>query len=527
LVTEDGSGRVAAEIANLTTLAFYSLDAKGVLVANKKFGTVKVLSTEPFEVKYTIADGLKWSDGQPVDEADLVLSFAAATDAGDAAFNSIRKSSGLQFATIKEVGARSITLSFSQAVADYETALTVSAPAHIVANDALAGIEYSAGKQAVISAVEGNDKPKLASLAISYASVYDVRVGNLAEGATVSNGAYQITELEKGASVTLKAKAKFSAGHLPTIETVVVRAYGDATAAVSAMYAGDVEVISATESGLAKLTDVLSLVAALPEGSANTKIKNSGNADMMLLNFGADSIFADGSDQERTELLREAMLNLVPKAASVLAANSDYEVSQSDSFVFPHSSRYYSASKVANGSQSLLFQDVEKASELVKASKVRTPQELRVIYDKSNPRSKAQFALLSQRALSAGFEVVDTTPFGFTAVIASGEFDLYIGPMPLLGVPGNSPTAVLAGITGYSDSKVEGLLSEYALTKTAVQHADILTKIDKELFASGYGIPLVEVPNLVIYSSKLKTFTPSPFGNSSTWGYWTWSLSTK
>jgi peptide/nickel transport system substrate-binding protein len=248
---------------------------------------------------------------------------------------------------------------------------------------------------------------------------------------------------------------------------------------------------------------------------------------MMLLNFGGDSIFADGNNTERAALLREAMLNLVPKAAAVLEANSDYEVSQSDSFVFPHSSRYYAASKVTNGSQDLLFQDVERASELVKASGVRMPQELRVIYDKTNPRSKSQFALLSQRAASAGFEILDTTALGFASVIESGEFDLFIGPMPLLGVPGNSPTGVLAGVTSYTDSKVEALLSQYALAKTAVEHADLLTKIDKQLFASGYGIPIVEVPNLVIYSSKLATFTPSPYGNSSTWGYWTWSVSTK
>ena len=530
VITDAASQHMASELGNLTTLSFYSLDGKGQLAANKKFGTVKVLSTVPFVVEYKLRDGLKWSDGQPVNAADLMLSFAAATNASGVSFNSVRQTSGLQYAKVQKMSELSVTLSFSQAVADYKTALTVGVPAHIVANAGLEGIEYSAGKQAVISAIEGGDKPRLEALAAAYSSVYDITKSAPAQGALVGDGPYLIDTFARGTAATLKANEKFAAGHAPTIETVVVRFYADSTAAISAMYSGEVDIINATESGLARLNDIISLVAALPEGTAKTKIRNGDSADCMLLNFGSDSIFSDAkwpNHADRADLLRKAMMNLIPKARAVQLANADYEVSQADSFIFPSSSSYYSATKVANGSQDYLIQDVEKASELVDQSGVNTPLELRVVFDRTNPRSKAQFGLIADRAASAGFEVVDLSAQDMNEVLTSGEFDLYIGPMSLTGISGNTPARILGGITSYQDTKVASLLSSYALANKEVSRAEILRKIDKRLFETNYGMPIIEVPNLMIYSTRLKTYASAAYGNSATWGYWTWSVSVK
>jgi hypothetical protein len=57
--------------------------------------------------------------------------------------------------------------------------------------------------------------------------------------------------------------------------------------------------------------------------------------------------------------------------------------------------------------------------------------------------------------------------------------------------------------------------------------AAILRKIDAQLFASGYGIPLYQVPNLIIYLTKFGKLTVSPFGDSATWGFDSWSVSAK
>src|SRR6185312_8019707 len=47
------------------------------LVKNTSFGSYELVSEDPLVVTYTIAEGKKWSDGTPIDAADLMLYWAA------------------------------------------------------------------------------------------------------------------------------------------------------------------------------------------------------------------------------------------------------------------------------------------------------------------------------------------------------------------------------------------------------------------------------------------------------------------
>ena len=51
------------------------------LVQDTSFGSYELVSEDPLIVKYTIADGVKWSDGTAVDAADLLLNWAALSGA--------------------------------------------------------------------------------------------------------------------------------------------------------------------------------------------------------------------------------------------------------------------------------------------------------------------------------------------------------------------------------------------------------------------------------------------------------------
>ena len=50
---------------------------------NTSFGSYEKVSDDPLTIKYTIADGVNWSDGTPVDAADLLLHWAALSRALD------------------------------------------------------------------------------------------------------------------------------------------------------------------------------------------------------------------------------------------------------------------------------------------------------------------------------------------------------------------------------------------------------------------------------------------------------------
>src|SRR3990170_3158408 len=76
--TSYGSNPTAnGAIIAATNSQFVSYDAVPELVADESFGTVDVVSEDPLTVEYTIADGVTWSDGVPVDAADLLLAWAA------------------------------------------------------------------------------------------------------------------------------------------------------------------------------------------------------------------------------------------------------------------------------------------------------------------------------------------------------------------------------------------------------------------------------------------------------------------
>ncbi|MCX8529756.1 MAG: ABC transporter substrate-binding protein [Rhodoluna sp.] len=531
VVTTASAEKLADEVANLTTESFYSLNEAGALVANPGFGTVTVDSENPLTVTYEITKGRKWSDGQPIDSADLVLSFAAATNPEQTNFYSRRAGNGLKYASVKEVGLRSLTLQFSQPVSDWRTALPVAVAAHAVAFQALDGISASAGKASVIEAVQGKDATKLAKLADSYRTAFSTGGDKFALAALVSNGAYEITNVIKDVSVALEAVTKYKGDFAPVAEKVNVKVYGDSMAALAEMNANKIDIIGATESGLVKYPDLIGMVSSLSTTKAATTLRNGSTADMVVFNFGNGSAFNAATYKSKPGVaaeLRKAFMSIIPKARIVASASGSTPVSASDSFVYPSNSDYYRATSSANGSENYLLQDIEQASEIVKASGVSTPVDVRVVYDSSNPHSVAEYKAIAVRAASAGFNLIDSSSASPTRDLLAGLFDVYIGPRELVGVPGSDPSRLVSDpITGYTDSQVSALLLDYAKASKEIKQASILQKIDARLYATGYGIPLYEVPNLIIYRSKFNKISVSPFGDSATWGYWTWSVSSK
>ena len=529
VATTASAEHFADELANLTSEGFYYLDESGALVPNELFGTVTVDSQNPLTVTYEIAKGRKWSDGQPVDSADLALSFAAAKAPEGTNFRSRRAGNGLKYATVKSIGLRSLTLEFSQPVSDWRTAMPVYVAAHTVAADALDGLVASSGKSAVIEALQAPDGARLAKLAASYQDAFDPANAKFSFDALVSNGAYAVTGVVKGVSVALKARAQYKGAFTPVTEVINLRLYSDSMAALAAMNTENIDIIGATESGLVKFADLVGMVASLSSIQATTALRNGRTADMMVFNFRDTSVFSEkATDKVSAADLRKAFMLTVPKALIVQEASAATQVSSTDSFIYPSNSVHYSAAVGSNGSELYLLQDAEKARETLKSAGINRLLDVRVVYDSANPRSVAQFKALGSRAASAGFNLIDLSSDAPTRALLRGEFDVYIGPRDLLGVPGAEPSSLLADkVTKYSDAKVAKLLLDYANSSKELSQAAILRKIDAQLFESGYGIPLYQVPNLIIHLTKFGKLTVSPFGDSATWGFNSWSVSAK
>ncbi len=521
----------ASELANLTTARFFDLSATGELVANEKLGTVEVSGTRQLRVTYTLAESAKWSDGVAIDATDLALSFAAATSLGGSNFYSVRRDSGLQFASLAskpKVGDKSLTLAFSTPVADYQNALSLSVAAHTVSATAFEETEATAAKEAVLNAIVNEDLVALDALAQAYRSGFDSWQGITDERLFVSSGAYRVAAVADKTSVHLVANDGYQNGLLPRTQKVTLRYFADATAAIAAMSSGEIDIATAEDSGIASLGDILGLVSSIKTPKVSSVVKSGASTEQVIFNFRSTSVFSterNSQDPAAALAVRKAFLNLIPKSRIITGISQNYSVAASDSLVFSSGMNYYDSSVSENGLTEYLFQDVEKASELMAASGLELPRKVRVVFDTDNPRAQAAWILLRERALSAGFKLRDLSSQDPTQVLASGDFDVYIGARPVVSLPSENIFAITSSaVFGYSSDLADAALEELALASDERDRGAALAKLDKLLVADAYGMPLYEVPSLLVYADRIKGYVPSAFADSATWGYQNWTV---
>ena len=69
----DGNTDINTKIGHITHSGFYYVDDTEKVVRNEKFGRIEKISDKPLKVKYTVNEGVKWSDGEAIDAGDLLL----------------------------------------------------------------------------------------------------------------------------------------------------------------------------------------------------------------------------------------------------------------------------------------------------------------------------------------------------------------------------------------------------------------------------------------------------------------------
>ncbi|MEY4499683.1 MAG: hypothetical protein RL319_671 [Actinomycetota bacterium] len=525
-VTADGALETNQEVAALTVPSFYYVEADETLVANQEFGTVTVVSKQPYQVRYTLTGAAEWSDGQKVTANDLLLSWLAARNPLDAGFNSSRTGSGLKWATSVPVVSsdlKSLTVTFDHPVADYRTALTVNAAAHIVAQKAFGTTENTSALARFSLAVSTANLEDQKLLAEKYAELYLARnLGTLAP--KVGAGPYLVTAYSEGKSLTLKANSNFTWGPLPKIETVEIKFLSDSTTMMAALQANQIDIASPRESGIATVSDLVAL--AKTTGSV-LEVGGSHSAEAIMLNFGEGSVFSSaGNDVTKVTAVRSAFLKMVPIAKILTALSADSPVIEAKSWIYSSKSNYYTPFVEANGSASFTVQNAELAQELLKQSKIRTPVEVRVLYDQNNPRAKAEFNLLNQYAGSVGFNLIDVSSRNPREIYTTGEFDVYISIVALAGEVGGDPYWFTgSSVTKFVDPALDALLGDLSGKAEAIDQVATLKKIDTQLYSAQFGLPLYQVPSMLAYGKKVKSVVASPVGASATYGYWNWVVS--
>lgn len=550
--TTYGNTPANTAIVAATSAGFNYYDDGPSLVRDESFGHYEVVSQQPFSVEYTVNEGVSWSDGVPIDGADLLLAWAANSgvlntegfepgryvDLNSGQFEDFpdntvffdgASQSGLQHVSeLPRLGAdgRSITLVYDEYFADWELAFQLGLPAHVVVEHAVT-VKKSDGESAddaakarLIDAVSTADADELAPIAAAWNSAFNLVSPDPAD--FVSSGPYSISAADAD-EVSLVANPAYTGERKPRFETVVMRTITDPLAAVNALRDGEADVISPTPT-----TDVIDALVGLDGVSVLTS--GGGQFEHLDLQFARSR---SGSFDD--PLVREAFLLTIPRARIVeqLVAPLAAEAAVRDSFVLTPGSADYDEAVAENGSDGFAEPEIAKAKRLLEEAGAASPV-VCILFDPANPRRVAEFTLIQESAGLAGFAVTDCSKPDweeFLGVNTAYDAALFAWNETTDAV--SSAAARLASgstvsnFSHYSSPVVDDLLEELSVETDAGERAALLAQIDAELWADSYGVPLYQFPTLTAVSDSVQNVSPSALSPGLTWNLWEWQPAPK
>nr|WP_232842375.1 ABC transporter substrate-binding protein [Terrimesophilobacter mesophilus] len=562
--TSFGNSPANSAVLQAVDSSFNRYDAASELVTDTSFGQYTLLSNDPLTVKFTIADGVTWSDGVPVDAADLLLAWVANSGArnskgvsdsayrdpetgrysapfpGDVVHFDGSLSEGLQYATTTPVigeDGRSLTVTWDRYVVDWALTLQVGLPAHVVASRALglplakdsdAGAgdapdadrlrDARAAKGRLIDAIVDDDTAALSAIANTWNSDFDLDAMPDDPSLLLTNGPYLISAFTSGESMTLSANPRYHGVHAPAIETIDIRFLADPLDQVAALRDGTVDVI-VPRAG----PEVVTALAAIPGATVLTGI--DGTFEHLDLRFakGRHSTFEDPR-------VRQAFLMVVPvQEITDAAVGSDLAADAArSSLVFLPGAAGYDAAVAANGSADYSTPDVAGAKRLLEDAGVSKPA-VCILFDPSNPKRIEEYDLIRDSAARAGFVVSNcSSPDWLNLLGTPGTYDASIFAwsstnQSVAGLQSIFGTGGRGNFNGFSDPEVDSLLSQLSVTPDAARQRVIRVRLDSALYASAYGIPLYQDPAVVAHNASVSGIAIAPLAPGILWNVWEWA----
>ena len=519
-------------------------------VTDGNLGNVEQVSEDPLKVKYSFNDDAKWSDGTPVDAADLALTWAGKSsnfntvesnsdDEGNVKKNdedtvyfdssTIGASLIKDFPEISDDG-KELTFEYTKPYSDWADEFGIGAdgvgvPAHIVAKKALGIDDAEKGKQAILDAIKDKDTKKLSKISNVWNTGFDFTSMPEDEDLLVHSGPYKMTKFEEGQYVTLELDDNYSGPTKPKINTITVRYNGDPMAMVQAVENGEVDFTQPQAT-----SDVLSAA----EDIDGVKVDTGDDAtyehvDFTFDNKGPFDPEAHGGDEEAAKKIRQAFLKTVPRQDIVdkIIKPLNPEAKTRDSFNQVPGSPMYDAIVKGNGMEALKEVDVDGAKKLLKEAGVDSPT-VRVMYDNTNSRRQQEFQLIKESAEKAGFEIKDVGDVNWGTRLGDGTYDVALFGWQSEGTgitesDANYRTGAQNNYGGYSSKKTDKILDEILVAPEEDQEK-LSTELEKQLTDDAFGAPLFQFPSLLIYNEKLKNASTITVSPTLMWNYWEWEV---
>ncbi|WP_307785444.1 ABC transporter family substrate-binding protein [Microbacterium hibisci] len=552
--TSFGNATANNNINYLVLDGFNSYDNTPQLVKNDSFGTYELVSEDPLTVKYTVAEGKKWSDGTEIDAADLMLHWAALsraldtpdfdpaeftdpetgefTDAfpTDVVYFDSGATEGSQFGLVTETpelgeDGRSITMTYDSPYVDWEVAyglLGAILPAHIVAKKALEIDDNAEAKQAVLDAIESEDAEALAALSSFWNNGFNFTEMPSDPELVTASGPYMISDFSADEFVTLTANPEYTGDHAPNIEEVTIRFIPDPLAAVQALENGEVDVIQPQATA-----DITTALEGIDGITVSTGVGGTyEHVDLQIANArNPENIFANPQ-------VREAFMKTIPRQEIVdtlIKPIIGDDAILRDSFIFVPGAEGYDESSANNGSAEYAEVDIEGAKALLAESGV-TNTEVCLLYASNNPRRVNEFALIQASANQAGFNVTDCGSTEWGGLLGTpGAYDASLFGWQTTSITVTDWTAnfVTGGINNnsfYSNERIDEISKEISGEFDAEAQQELMMEADKILWEDFFGPTLFQHPEVTAISDRVEGIDPSIIAPTIFWNTWDWAV---
>jgi peptide/nickel transport system substrate-binding protein len=541
--TATGYATYNSNVAYMFTSGWNYYDATPKLVKNTKFGTYEKTGDNPLTIKYTINPNVKWSNGVPVNAADMLLAWATSQSKynakGKVNFQSIGAGTGLALAS--KVPAISnnnhtITVVYDKPYVDWE----ITSPTPTISADTLWGVS-GAGKEtgakaqaAMIKAIQNNDTAALSKVASTWATKYNINSMPTDKRLLVADGPYTVTNYVKDQYVTLSARKDYIAGPKPHIQKITVRFIPDQTAQVQALSNGELKVLygQATADTVKALKQVKGVTSTTsPEASYE-------HIDLSFNNGGPFSAKGNGGDAKKALLVRQAFLKVVPRQEMLdrlikpLSPTAKLDESQ---LFLPGQPGYDDAAKASNYARYDKV-DVAGAKALLKQAGISTPVTVKFAYATDNPRRVGEFQLLQASAKQAGFKVTDVGKpgaqfFDPSTGVGTGKYNYdacvfaYVNSaISATQSQANTTSGNAYNYNGYSNKNVDSLWKQIESSTSFNAAIPGLQKVDKFIINDASSISLYQLPDVSAWATNLENVKDAPLTPNIYWNFFDWQV---
>jgi peptide/nickel transport system substrate-binding protein len=479
----------------------------GEFVPDESFGIATIVADEPFTVRYDLAEPA-WSDGIPLDAADLLLGWAAASgyfdSEGETGAKTVEADAEPSVPVVDEF-ARAVEVTFERPLIGWQQAVTAPVPAHVVGRMAFGVDDAMEAKQAVIRAIQDDDRSALEAIAEVWKDGFEISGGDAIDADIVlSSGPFLIDEVrdeEKGQSITLVPNPAFRGPVTPKVARIDLVPPGDQPIAdVGARL--DVVILTPTTADRGPAREL-----ERQDFAVNTS--HDGTAWALLLNPAG--IFT--SPPARAAFLRAAPASAMLERGSGLWASA---YTGTTSMLSAPGSRAYDIVNEDSGFTIALGTPADDPVREREAAGVVGGSAVCVLYDRTVEFAVGAYAALRDSAAEAGWSVIDCGSEDFEAALTQRSWDAVIARTPIPRTPEQIAAQWGSGggesLTGHGDAERDELIEQYARTADVYEAREILARIEATIVRAAVALPLAVNP-LVTVVDRGVTGVATPDGD--------------